>query len=136
MFKKFISLLFQLLNMLFYVFLIVAFYFKKPKYKHNISLLNSIIQNIKMSETQKLRRFSQMLRILLGSFQRYFSSCIVLGNQFEYQPLFSETLARKIKRLEKKGYKIQVDILMLKKVFEMYSRGTQISLMIQGVRVV
>ncbi len=118
-----------------YTLLANVFYFKMLNDKRKKALLHSIKQNKKMSETQRLRRFYQFLHILLEPYFRQVSYCILSGMITEHQPLFSETLTRKIKRLKKKGYRVQVEIWMTKKVFENYNQETQISLTTLGVLV-
>jgi len=108
---------------------------KTLKNKHKKSMLLWIITNKKMSEPQRLRRFFQFLHILLEPYFRQGSYCILSGILIEYQPLFYETLIRRIRILKRKGYKVRVEIWMKRKVFEKYNQETQILLMTQGVQV-
>jgi len=125
----------QLISNFFYTVLATVFYFKILNDRRKKALLYSIKQNKKMSDTQKLRRFFQFLHILLEPYFRQGSYCILSGILTEYQPLFYETLTRKIRRLKRKGYKVRVEIWMKRKVFERYNQETQTLLMTQGVLV-
>jgi len=125
----------NILSNFLYTLLATVFYFKISNDKRKKALLYSIKQNKKMSEPQRLRRFFQFLHILLEPYFRQGSYCILSGILIEYQPLFYETLIRRIRRLKRKGYKVRVEIWMKRKVFEKYNQETQILLMTQGVQV-
>ena len=89
-----------------------------------------------MLKFQKIHRFFQSVRVLLEKYSRKGSLYILSGVRVEYEPLFPEILTQRIGRLKRKGYTVQVQIWMLKKVFEKHSQESQISLMLQGVQVV
>ena len=87
-----------------------------------------------MSKIQKLRRFFQFGYILIAKYYWGYPLCILLENQVLYQLVFYKTLIQKIKILEKKECTVQVEILILKKVFEEYRQEHQNLLTLQGVQ--
>jgi len=84
----------------------------------------------------KLRRIFQFLHIQIA--KHYFQGgyYILRAISTEFQPTFCETLIRKIRRVERKGRIVKVEIWMSEKVFSQHELRDQILLKQLGVRLV